>query len=65
MTVKRNSTQMCFTVPTEISEMIDSLSYQLGISRSCFLRRGTIEFLNFHRDTFIKQQEDSNRLQVV
>ena len=65
MKIKKNPTQMCFTVPTEISEMIDSLSYQLGISRSCFLRRGTIEFLNFHRDTFIKQQEESNRLQVV
>ena len=64
MKIKTDSTQMCFTVSTEISEMIDTLSHQLGISRSCFLRRGTIEFLNFHRDTLL-QQTESNQLQGV
>ena len=47
---KDEQTQMCFVVPKHISETIDDLSIQMGVSRSQFLRKGTIEFLNYHKD---------------
>ena len=54
---KDEQTQLCFVVPKHISETIDDLSIQMGVSRSQFLRKGTIEFMNYHFDMFKKKQE--------
>ena len=54
---KDEQTQMCFVVPKHISETIDDLSIQMGVSRSQFLRKGTIEFMNYQLDLFKRQQD--------
>ena len=54
---KNEQTQLCFVVPKHISETIDDLSIQLGVSRSQFLRKGTTEFLNCQLDILKRQQD--------
>ena len=59
---KNTETQLCFVVPKHISETIDDLSGQMGVSRSQFLRKGTTEFVNYQLDLFKRQQE--NRIPI-
>ncbi len=54
---KEEQTQMCFVVPRHIAETIDDISEQMGVTRSQFLRKGTIEFLEFHNELFTKKQK--------
>ena len=54
---KEEQTQMCFVVPKHIAETIDDISIQMGVTRSQFLRKGTIEFLEFHSELFNKKQK--------
>ena len=54
---KETQTQVCFVVPKNVSETIDDLSIRMGVTRSQFLRKGTMEFLNYHCDLFKQDQE--------
>ena len=60
---KDEQTQMCFVVPKHISETIDDLSIQMGVSRSQFLRKGTTEFLNYQLGILKRQQESGIPIQ--
>ena len=60
---KDTQTQLCFVVPKHISETIDDLSGQMGVSRSQFLRKGTTEFVNYQLDLFNKRQQE-NRIPI-
>tara|TARA_Y100001960_G_C14666835_1_gene823779 strand:+ start:864 stop:1055 length:192 start_codon:yes stop_codon:yes gene_type:complete len=57
---KEEQTQLCFVVPNRVAETIDDLSEQMGVTRSQFLRKGTIEFTNYHTAMFERLQKSKS-----
>ena len=50
-------TQLCFVVPKEDADKLNIISKKMGVTRSQFLRKGTIEFLNYHDNIFKRNLE--------